>query len=80
MVYPQQARQNGISGEVLVKFIVLKTGEDVNHMIARRAHHTLNKAAIKTVEKASFEPGIKDGKPVHTQYKLSLKYRSSISR
>ncbi|MCW9707643.1 energy transducer TonB [Fodinibius salsisoli] len=75
MDYPAEARNRGLRGEVTVKFIVLKSGEDINHTIIKSVHPILDKAAIQTIREASFEPGIKDGKPVNSFFSLPLKYR-----
>lgn len=75
MDYPKEALDRNIHGRVVVKFIVLKTGEDVNHVIIESAHPVLNKAAIKTIERASFKPGMINGRPVNTIYTIPLTYR-----
>lgn len=75
MVYPEEARKHGIRGEVIIKFIVLKSGKDINHTISQSVHPILDKAAIKTIKKASFEPGKIEGRSVNTLYTMPLTYR-----
>lgn len=52
--YPNLAQQRGFEGEVLVKFLIAASGEVSKIQIVRACPHAvLNKAAIKTVQKAS---------------------------
>ncbi|RDU70257.1 energy transducer TonB [Helicobacter aurati] len=52
--YPNLAQQRGFEGEVLVKFLIATNGEVSKIQIVRACpHDVLNKAAIKTVQKAS---------------------------
>lgn len=52
--YPNLAQQRGFEGEVLVRFLITATGQVSKIQIIRACPHPiLNKAALKTVQKAS---------------------------
>lgn len=50
--YPKRAREMGISGEVLVRFTILKVG-GIENLEALAGHMLLKKSALKAIEEAS---------------------------
>ena len=50
VVYPKEAREEGISGKVIVSFIVNKDGYVTNAKIEESADYYLDKEALRVVE------------------------------
>lgn len=73
--YPEEARDQGITGKVLVKFIVGKDGEVDSVSIMRGAHPLLDAEAMRVVGLLErWAPGTQDGKPVRVQYVLPITF------
>ncbi len=73
--YPEEARELGITGKVLVKFIVAKDGGVDSVSIMRGAHPLLDAEAMRVVGlMARWTPGTQDGKPVRVQYVLPINF------
>jgi protein TonB len=66
-VYPFDMRRSGISGEVLVEFIVDTQGNVRDPRIIRSSHPGFEQAALDAVLKWKFRPGMKGGAPVNTR-------------
>ena len=64
--YPDSARYNGLSGKVIVSFVINQRGEMENVKIARGVAPPLDKEAIRVVKSIpqKFKPGRLNGKPV----------------
>ncbi|MCB9192865.1 MAG: TonB family protein, partial [Flavobacteriales bacterium] len=63
--YPLQARQQRISGNVYLHYVVTATGGVTNVRVAKGVHPLLDEAAIEVVSSITgFTPGYKDGIPV----------------
>lgn len=73
--YPEEAREQGITGKVLVKFIVGKDGAVDSVSIMRGAHPLLDAEATRVVGSMQpWTPGTQDGKPVRVQYVLPITF------
>lgn len=72
--YPEQARKENAQGTVIVKLIVLKTGEPVNLEIKKSVQKDLDREALKDVNQLSFAPGIKDGKAVNSYRTIEISF------
>jgi TonB family protein len=73
--YPEEAREQGITGKVLVKFIVGKDGAVDSVSIMRGAHPLLDAEAMRVVGSMQpWTPGTQDGKPVRVQYVLPITF------
>lgn len=69
VVYPDIAIENGISGRVIVQFVVNKTGQPSNIKVMRSIDPLLDKEAIAVIKKMpKFKPGMQRGKPVNVSY------------
>ncbi len=64
--YPYEMSRAGISGEVLVEFIVTSTGDVVDARVLRSSHREFEMPAKQAVEKWKFKPGRKSGRAVNT--------------
>jgi periplasmic protein TonB len=64
--YPDAAMRQGISGRVIIQFVVDEQGEVTDITIIKSAHPLLDKEAIRLVKKSSskWTPGKNNGTPV----------------
>jgi len=78
MEYPEQAKRNGITGEVLIGMIVRPDGGVSNVQVVESAHPLLDREAKRVMKQARFEPGLKSGTavPVKTVLPLTFKTRT----
>lgn len=70
--YPADLRKAGISGEVVVDFIVDKEGGVRNAYALRSTHPGFENAAIESVSQWKFKPGAKGGKDVNTHMQVPI--------
>ena len=76
MVYPEDAKQEGISGKVIVKFIVRASGTIDSAYIARGIYPSIDKEALRLVRAMPpWEPGIQNGKPVDVNYTMPIIFK-----
>jgi TonB family protein len=75
-LYPRNLLRSGITEKVEVEFVVAPDGTTLNPKIAKRpSHQEFFNAAITAIVQTTYEPPIKDGKPVYvaTTKTLSIK-------
>ncbi|SIN71098.1 energy transducer TonB [Algoriphagus halophilus] len=73
--YPEQAKEKGVEGVVIVSFVVQKDGSISNPEILRGIGAGCDEEAIRVVKAfPSWTPGEKDGEKVNTQIQLPVKY------
>lgn len=79
VIYPEEAINNGVSGTVVLQFIVNKTGEISDVKILGSAHSELDEEAIRVLILSSslWSPGKQSGKPVNVIYRFPVKFRIS---
>ncbi|MDP1579286.1 MAG: energy transducer TonB [Candidatus Didemnitutus sp.] len=65
--YPFEMRRAGISGEVLVEYIVDSTGRVSQAQIVRSSQREFEQPAMQAVLKWQFRPGRKGGRAVNTR-------------
>jgi protein TonB len=70
--YPFEMRRAGISGEVLVDFIVDTSGDVRNAFSAKSSQREFEAAAIQAVSKWKFKPGRKNGHAVFTHMQVPI--------
>lgn len=75
VVYPDEARKQGVEGRVTVQFLVSKEGNVICPKVIRGLGPLCNAAAIKAVNQAKFTPGMQAGEPVRVQYSLPIVFR-----
>lgn len=76
--YPEQCKQAGIEGRVFLSFIVNKEGNVEEPEVIRGIGESCDRAALEAVKNhAKFKPGMQRGKPVKTQFSLSILFRLS---
>ncbi len=74
VIYPEDARADGVSGTVLVQFIINTNGTTSDHVVLRSPDPRLNAAAIEAVRQTRFWPGHQDGLPVRTRFTVSVQF------
>ena len=73
--YPEEAREQGITGKVFVQFIVEKDGHVDSAWVKRSAHALLDAEALRVVQLMDgWMPGTQNDKPVRVQYMLPISF------
>jgi TonB family protein len=78
MNYPADARNNGISGTVLLQLSIDKQGHLVDLVLKESLSEECDKEAMQAVlhaAKARFQPAIKNGVPVFVKFDFPVRYR-----
>lgn len=74
--YPATAREQGISGNVVVGFIVDENGYVKNTQILRGIGGGCDEEVLRLVNQMPrWKPGVKDGKAISVQYSLPVNYK-----
>jgi periplasmic protein TonB len=76
-VYPQDMKREGLSGEVLVDFIVDPKGNVRGARAVRSTHQGFEDAACAAVSRWKFEPGQKDLHPVYVHMQVPIVFSLS---
>ena len=72
--YTEEARQNALSGSVLLKAIFTADGAVTNIKVASGLPYGLEENAIEAAKKIKFIPAMKDGKLVSTWMQLEYNF------
>ena len=77
--YPVKARKKGISGRVVLQFVIDKEGTMKDVKIIRNVDPELDREALRVVhlmrDQKKWEPGIKDGKAVSVLFTLPITFK-----
>ena len=73
-IYTDEARNNQVSGVVILKVILSKTGEVVNIRVVSGLPYGLTQRAIDAARGIKFTPAIKDGKSVSMWMQLEYNF------
>lgn len=74
--YPDYAVSKGISGTVMVSFVVEANGEVTHVEIARSVHETLDQEVIRVVSASpKWKPGQLSGRKVRVKYTIPVEFR-----
>jgi len=75
VVYPEIAKENGITGRVYVRFVVDRKGNVDKVTIARGVDPSLDKAAMDVIKSMpNWSPGKQRGKPVNVWYTAPINF------
>jgi TonB family protein len=77
--YPVEMRQAGISGEVVVEFVVDREGAVTNAFALRSSRPEFEAAAVAAVSSWKFRPGQKGGQEVDTRLQIPIVFTLSES-
>lgn len=73
LVYPSEARMNGVQGRVILKFIIETDGSVSEIRVLRSPDSSLSKEAVRLLSMSpKWEPGKMRGKPVRVEYTFSM--------
>ena len=78
LVYPLQARENGVQGIVLITVILDKFGDLVSSKIKRGIGKGCDEEALKAVKRGfelGFEPAFINGNAVKVKYDIPINFR-----
>lgn len=76
LVYPQTAADNGISGTVLVQFVVERDGTLTNIKILRSVDRDLDATAVNKIKQSpKWTPGENRGRPVRVTFTIPVQFR-----
>ena len=74
--YPQIALENGIQGNVVIKFVVEKDGKLSNIQVLQTPDKTLADAAVQELQQSpKWKPGKQRNKPVRVTYTLPVSFK-----
>ncbi|MCU0459174.1 MAG: energy transducer TonB [Bacteroidales bacterium] len=74
--YPPEARDQGIQGMVLVRFVVTTEGKIDKVSVARSVHPLLDAEAVRVVSMMpDWSPGLKGGTPVNVWFFMPVTFR-----
>lgn len=75
--YPFEMRRAGVTGEVIVEFIVDTNGNVVNASVVRSSRVEFEANAVAAVSKWKFKPGQKAGRTVNTRMQVPIVFTLS---
>lgn len=76
IIYPTEAAENGIQGQVVVKFVVKRDGSIGDVVIVRSKDPALDREAVRVVRSLpNFTPGRNNGQPVNVWYTLPVRFK-----
>lgn len=74
--YPESAQQNGVSGRVIVKFVVEKDGSISQASIAKGVDRDLDQEALRVVKRMpKWQPGKNNGQAVRSYFTLPVTFK-----
>lgn len=73
--YPNQARELGIQGKVIIRILVNKEGKPTKHVVVRSPHSLLTDAVVSQLYNLQFTPGIQAGKPIPVWVNIPFDFR-----
>ncbi len=72
--YPRSAWRKKIEGRVVVSFLVETDGRAYDVRVVRSDHPVLAPAALKGIRDARFVPGMRNGSPIPSRMRLSIRF------
>lgn len=73
--YPNQAKELGIQGKVIIRILVNKEGKPTKHVVVRSPHSLLTDAVVNQLYNLQFTPGIQAGKPISVWVNIPFDFR-----
>ena len=79
MVYPEEAQENGIQGNVMLSFYIETDGSISEITVVRGIDPLLDTEAIRIIKSMpKWTPGMQDGKPVRVKYSIPVRFKLKI--
>lgn len=73
--YPKVAKEEGITGKVLVKAVIDENGNVAQTEVVKGVDKALDEAAVEAVKMTKFSPGAKDGKNVKAEVTIPIMFK-----
>jgi protein TonB len=74
--FPPQAQDAGVSGRVLMSFVIEKNGEISNIHVEREAGYGFDQEAVRVLKLAkAWKPGMQNGQPVRVRYSIPINFQ-----
>ncbi len=74
--YPKTAYKQKAQGNVILQFIVTKTGQIENIVVVKSLHPDLDNESVRvTAGMPAWEPGKQEGVPVNVRYTLPIRFK-----
>lgn len=74
MVYPQQAINNNVEGEVEISFLVNADGSATNYKVSKMVSEELDLEAMRVCRKILWYPATEVGLPIPYKHKFTIKF------
>lgn len=76
LIYPAEAKSDGLQGRVMVSFDICEDGVVRNVKVLRGVHETLDAEAVRVISSSpKWEPGMQDGKPVKVSFSFPVIFK-----
>ena len=76
--FPYAAQEEGVSGRVILSFIIEKDGSLSNISVERQAGHSFDEEALRVLKLArAWKPGMQNGQPVRVRYDIPINFQLS---
>ena len=76
IIYPRKARRKGISGKVILKFVVNESGDIENVEVEKSVSKEIDAEALRVLKKMpKWEPGMHDGKKAKVYYRQPINFK-----
>ena len=76
LIYPKEAKKNGITGNVLVEFSIDVDGSLVDAKVIRSVHPLLDAEALRVIQSSpKWTPGTMRGNPVKVKYTFPVRFK-----
>ena len=73
-IHPYEKKKAGISGTVLVEFLIDPTGHVVDPVIIHSSDSDFENPTLKAIRKWTFSPGLKNGEAVWTRAQIPFEF------
>jgi protein TonB len=74
--FPYAAQEEGVSGRVILSFIIEKDGSLSNITVERQAGHGFDEEALRVLKLAkAWKPGMQNGQPVRVKYDIPINFQ-----
>lgn len=78
LMYPEEARLNGIEGRVFLQFVVDEHGVPSDIAVIRGIGGGCDEAAVEAIRASRFAPGMQQGVPVPVRMSLPIAFRLTL--
>ena len=76
--FPYAAQEEGVSGRVILSFVIEKDGSLSNISVERQAGHGFDEEALRVLKLAkAWKPGMQNGQPVRVRYDIPINFQLS---